>query len=314
MGSLDDGKGVVATDMTMFYRIATGILVALCAAVAARDCLTKCKDDLPPDARRLQRTYLTGFLICAAADWLQGPYVYALYAAYGFPSFTLALLFVTGFSTSMIFGPFVGTFADRFGRKRSILVCYCAAYVLACITKHFSDLAALMAGRVLSGIATSALFSSFESWLVGEHTRLALPKASLDAIFSNMYFGNGLVAILMGVVAQLAADAHEMEAYGSFHLWGYLAPFDLALLLCCVAGGLIAFTWAENKQDPAEAAAAGGGSWLKKARHAFGVLFRDPLLMLIMLVASLVEVRAAQTRLETPLSRRHPTPPRCPPR
>jgi hypothetical protein len=39
----------------------------------------------------------------------------------------------------------------------------------------------LLAGRVLSGIATSLLFSSFESWMVTEHksVRITVLKAKL---------------------------------------------------------------------------------------------------------------------------------------
>jgi hypothetical protein len=72
------------------------------------------------------------------ADWLQGPYVYALYEAYGFVKqvqtvihviilphlFTIlltslsvsqdiAILFIAGFSSSMVFGTFIGSIADK---------------------------------------------------------------------------------------------------------------------------------------------------------------------------------------------------------
>ncbi|XP_038975212.1 uncharacterized protein LOC113461308 isoform X4 [Phoenix dactylifera] len=43
------------------------------------------------------------------------------------------------------------------------------AYILSCITKHSPEYKVLMLGRVLGGIATSLLFSAFESWLVAEH-------------------------------------------------------------------------------------------------------------------------------------------------
>lgn len=49
----------------------------------------------------------------AGADWLQGPYVYALYESYGFGIKEIAELFVAGFGSSMIFGTIVGGLADR---------------------------------------------------------------------------------------------------------------------------------------------------------------------------------------------------------
>ena len=51
---------------------------------------------------------------CAAAgDWLQGPYVYALYQYYGFDRGQIGRLFIGGFASSMIFGTFAGSLTDR---------------------------------------------------------------------------------------------------------------------------------------------------------------------------------------------------------
>lgn len=57
------------------------------------------------------------------------------------------------------------------GRKRAC-VTYCISYILSCITKHSPQYKILMVGRILGGIATSLLFSSFESWLVAEHNKV----------------------------------------------------------------------------------------------------------------------------------------------
>jgi len=49
----------------------------------------------------------------AAGDWLQGPYVYALYQYYQMTKHDIEVLFVAGFGSSMIFGTFVGSVADK---------------------------------------------------------------------------------------------------------------------------------------------------------------------------------------------------------
>jgi hypothetical protein len=49
----------------------------------------------------------------AAGDWLQGPYVYALYQYYGFERGDIGKLFIAGFGSSMVFGTIVGALADR---------------------------------------------------------------------------------------------------------------------------------------------------------------------------------------------------------
>jgi hypothetical protein len=59
----------------------------------------------------------------------------------------------------------------RRGRKRACIT-YCITYILSCITKHSPQYRILMIGRVLGGIATSLLFSAFESWLVAEHNKV----------------------------------------------------------------------------------------------------------------------------------------------
>jgi hypothetical protein len=57
------------------------------------------------------------------------------------------------------------------GRKRAC-VTYCITYIASCITKHSPQYRVLMLGRILGGIATSLLFSAFESWLVAEHFKV----------------------------------------------------------------------------------------------------------------------------------------------
>lgn len=106
-----------------------------------------------------------------AADWLQGPYVYALYAQYGFGKQEIAQLFVAGFGSSLLFGTFIGGIADRFGRKKNCIM-YGVLYSLACLSKHSSNFHILLLGRILSGISTSLLYSAFESWMVHEHNRV----------------------------------------------------------------------------------------------------------------------------------------------
>jgi len=139
---------------------------------------------------------------------------------------------------------------------------------------------------VLGGIATSALFSAFESWLVGESNKRGLSQTSLDAIFSNMYFSNGLVAIGMGMLAEFAAGIRKMSQKGDFAVGGYLAPFDLSLTLCLLAALIIGRVWSENRPQVANPAE---GRYFEQIIYAFRVLLGDRLLMLLMMVSSLVE-------------------------
>ena len=52
--------------------------------------------------------------MCAAAgDWLQGPYVFALYQQYGFARSRISILFSAGFACALLFGVFVGALVDK---------------------------------------------------------------------------------------------------------------------------------------------------------------------------------------------------------
>lgn len=57
------------------------------------------------------------------------------------------------------------------GRKKAALT-YVVTYVIGCATKHWDMFAVLLVGRLFCGVATSLLYSAFESWLVAEHFKV----------------------------------------------------------------------------------------------------------------------------------------------
>jgi MFS family permease len=204
---------------------------------------------LSNNSRKLKWTFLIVWYICVAGDWLQGPYVYALYESYNFPRAQIAQLFVAGFAASLVAGTFVGSLADGLGRKNGCLL-YCFLYIASCVTKHFATYWVLMIGRITGGIATSLLFSVFESWLVSEfRTREGMDKDALGHIFAMMWFGSPLVAILAGIIGDVFVGfgpLRQSPGPTSFHYGGYCSPFDLAIGLLIIGGGLIMLLWKEN--------------------------------------------------------------------
>merc|ERR1719382_346977 len=174
----------------------------------------KAEKALGAEASRLKWLYLTAWYVCVAGDWLQGPYVYALYDAYGFSRHEISQLFVAGFGASMVFGTFAGSAGDKMGRKRACQL-YCALYIASCMTKHFANYWILMFGRITGGIATSLLFSGFESWLVSEACeKRSLDKDALGHIFALMWFGNSLVGILAGVFGDITVGFGGLQQLG----------------------------------------------------------------------------------------------------
>ena len=84
---------------------------------------------------KLLKKYLFVYLMAALSDWLQGPYVYALYSDYEFDQHEIAQLFVAGFGSSMVFGSFVGGIADQGGRRLFVII-FAAVYLASCVTKR----------------------------------------------------------------------------------------------------------------------------------------------------------------------------------
>lgn len=112
---------------------------------------------------------------------------------------------------------------------------YSISYIAACFTKMVPDYWVLMLGRFLSGVSTSLLFSVFESWMVCEHNKQGFDGVLLGDTFSYATFGNGLVAVIAGLVANTAA-----------HTSGYVAPFVVAILPLSVVAIVVSTTWTEN--------------------------------------------------------------------
>lgn len=170
-----------------------------------RPCFACVKIDGEAEMKRRHRsllyfTYLPVYLLAASADWLQGPYKYAVYSAYGYDQRAIAFLFVAGFGSGMSIGAIIGGLADSWGRKR-MACAYCCVYILSCLAKHVRHFGVLLWGRVLGGIAASLLFSVFDAWLIKAHSVREIDKCLLAASFSAANYGSSVVAIVAGLLA-----------------------------------------------------------------------------------------------------------------
>ncbi len=246
------------------------------------------------------RTYLLVYYCMMAGDWLQGPYVYALYDSYGFHQHDIAVLFVAGFGSSMIFGTFIGSFADKFGRKRFCLL-YVATYIASCLTKHVNSFSVLMLGRLLGGVATSLLFSVFDSWMINEHNSRGFEGSWLSDTFALAIFGNSCVAIGAGLVANFAAELSPLSPFampagadswssndGTVMTGGFCAPFDVAILILVVGAFLIKGSWGENYGSRAGSDSAPQGI-IDVIKAGAQTISNDPAILLVGTISALFE-------------------------
>ncbi len=262
------------------YPLIFGGLLVVCVAVRAAQSAVESSQQSSeaaatssgrtPEFRSFQLNYLAVYLFAVASDWLQGPYVYALYTDYGFDKKAIGQLFIAGFGSSAIFGTVIGSVADKFGRKFNVLV-FVVTYGLSCFTKHFPDFNILLVGRILAGIATSILFSAFEAWMVSEHNRRTHPQPLLSDTFSKAQFGNAVVAIVAGQIAGVVA--------GKF---GKVAPFDAAAVCLGATGLIVLSTWSENYGDSRSSVSAG-------MRSAWGMMLADEKILLVGVIQSAFE-------------------------
>jgi len=79
------------------------------------------------------------------------------------------------------------------------------------------------------------LFSVFESWMVCEHHKQGFESNLLSDTFAYATFGNGLVAVGAGLVANSAAESY-----------GFVAPFVVAIVPLTAVALLVSFQWSEN--------------------------------------------------------------------
>ena len=63
--------------------------------------------------RLLRYMFLCVYIPATLGDWIQGPYLYALYSNYGFGMQEIGYIFVMGYLSSAIFGTYVGVLGDK---------------------------------------------------------------------------------------------------------------------------------------------------------------------------------------------------------
>jgi hypothetical protein len=150
-----------------------------------------------------------------------------------------------------------------------------------------------MWGRLFGGIATSLLFSVFDAWLIRAHADANL-KSYLGKSFSWAAYGNSVVAIVSGLVANKAASSFEMIeiSKGWVYAGGYLNPFDISLAMLVLCGF---FAWTLWEENYGESETTGGdreresSKWYDGLKNAFITTIRSTDITLCGLISSLFE-------------------------
>ncbi|XP_068606972.1 molybdate-anion transporter [Brachionichthys hirsutus] len=191
-----------------------------------------------PAFRLFQGAFLRAYLLALWADWLQGPYLYKLYRHYSFLESQIAILYVCGLASCVLFAPFSGWLLQAFGRRRTCLL-FCLSYSICCFTKLSTDYFVLLVGRVLGGLSTSLLTTAFEAWYVHHHVNVHdFPKEWIPSTFSKAAVWNHGLAVGAGLVANMLAEWFRL---------GPVSPFLFAVpsLVCC--GWIVLTVWKKEE-------------------------------------------------------------------
>lgn len=113
---------------------------------------------------------------------------------------------------------------------------FCIAYMFACFCTLFQSVLVLFVGRLVSGCATSILFSCFETWVVSASQSAGISNSNLSTILGEAMLINGFAASAAGVVSnELVATTKTLTS-----------PFMLSAFLLVLGWVLIRGLWTEN--------------------------------------------------------------------
>lgn len=171
-----------------------------------------------------RRRYFSAYLLCLFADSLQAPYLYYLYNSYGFLEYQIAMLYVCGFVTNIVFSFFCVYLSERMDRK---LLCttYAGVCAVSCLMKFSTNYGVLLISRVADGVAAALLTVPFQDWYVHEHVlKYDFPREWIPVTFRY-------AALLTGY---LAIGAGKLRFLYSFLYFGLNFFFVYFLVACLI--------------------------------------------------------------------------------
>ena len=198
--------------------------------------------------RRLRNKYLCVYALATFGDWIQGGFLYALYAEYGYSQRAIGLIFVAGYASAMTLGTYISALGDTGGHRRNC-VAYGLLYAASCVLCNSASLELLVAGRLLGGIAYSILYTSFESWLIAEAEACRLPRSLLSRLFSVATFSNAGTAVIAGLVGHMTVEILPHTAHNKF-----ASAFDVAAVVLTLASAMALAAWGEQYGDTMKSA------------------------------------------------------------
>ena len=223
-----------------FAYVSLGILSVVCTLAYFKLRISQDQFAQNPNFVSFQRRYVVIYLLAVLGDWLQGPYLYRLYHYYEYIEHQVAVIYVSGLVSSAVSYLLISLIGKKYGRRNIVMVC-CLLYALSCLFTAFSSYAVLLIGRCIAGLSNTLLFSTLEAWYVHEHLNtFDFPKEWIQVTFNHIAFGNGIMAVIAGLLA---------DFFARWLKFGPVSPFLIAVPVLITVSILVLLMWNENKQN-----------------------------------------------------------------
>jgi hypothetical protein len=120
----------------------------------------------------LRKIYMISFLLAKAAMWSKAPYTFMLFITWHkFPIYEIAQLYIVDAVFSLLSGPFLGYFADTFGRKL-VSFFYPFNTIIILLLRMTGNKPMAYCAQIFSGLSSGILATSFEAWVNYEVSKI----------------------------------------------------------------------------------------------------------------------------------------------
>ena len=140
------------------------------------------------------------------------------------------------------------TFKTKKSGRKKFCILFGIFYAVGALLKLQSNWILLLVGNTCSGIGTSLLYSSFEAWMIHKHHANKFSENLLENTFQKATTGNGIVAIVSSLLAELLTSPSDHLVLGFFPClnFGVYAPFVCSAAFCVLSSVFILLFWDEN--------------------------------------------------------------------
>uniref|UniRef100_A0A7I4YPE1 Molybdate-anion transporter n=1 Tax=Haemonchus contortus TaxID=6289 RepID=A0A7I4YPE1_HAECO len=187
--------------------------------------------------RGLQRRFLFPYLIVLFSESLQGPYLYAFFYDLHYLPSQIAVLYVVGLISNMVFSFYCVHLSARYGRRALCLLCITAG-VFGCGCKLSTSFVVLFIGRILDGLFAALVTSPFHQWYVDEHQiAFDFPPEWIQSTFLMLSLGAGFLAVTAGITSHIVVGISKV----------IVLPYILSIASLVIGGAFITSQWQENR-------------------------------------------------------------------